>query len=141
LWITSLDKSDKTTCSNSVKIRFVATWHLQTCCKLITNSFDLFTAYRIQTLFIVWLIRPWKAVSSIILSLYTWIFNNEDVCILNQKVYFAVFSRLYSYFWWIKLDELKWTAVEKFLQVANEIRDGPLDIWGGLGNFSVHEFF
>jgi hypothetical protein len=25
LWITSLDKSDKTTCSNSVKIRFVAT--------------------------------------------------------------------------------------------------------------------
>jgi hypothetical protein len=30
-------------------------------------------------------------------------------------------KELYSYFWWIKLDELKWTAVEKFSQVANEI--------------------
>jgi hypothetical protein len=28
------NKSDKTTCSNSVKIRLVATWHFQTYCKL-----------------------------------------------------------------------------------------------------------
>ena len=52
---------------------------------------------------------------------YIIVFNNGDACILNQKDYFAVFSRLYSYFRGIKLDELKWTAVEKFSQVANEI--------------------
>jgi hypothetical protein len=28
LWITRLDKSDKTTCSKSVKIRLVASWYL-----------------------------------------------------------------------------------------------------------------
>jgi hypothetical protein len=52
LWITSLDKSDNTTCSKSVKIRLVAIWHLQTYSKLIPNLFDLFTlAHRLFLFF------------------------------------------------------------------------------------------
>jgi hypothetical protein len=47
LWITSLDKSDKTTCSKSVKIRLCCNLTFADLLQVITNVFDLFTAHRL----------------------------------------------------------------------------------------------
>jgi hypothetical protein len=46
----------------------------------VDNKF-IWLVHSLQTLFIVWLIWPWKAVSSIILSLYAWIFNRQWRCL------------------------------------------------------------